>query len=383
MALIYILGLIFLLIGRAAHPRFIPSKTPEMIKGRITLLKQSWQQQELVDLLAAYSSGYRRGLDRKSRRMHNRLYIAHLFTPSGIHLSALLWGVMLLLQLTRHLFPKFDSKKRLAIVMPIMISLIPFILLGGYYSIKRICALRLLTMIKVGSVQIVTPTIAFFLVFLFDYLWGSYDLSPNSFAYSFIFLGSIVTMGRGRPKVAIPLALLGGQVVVALVTQVPLNPIAFGIGLIITAIFSAVFPLLLLIFWATPSILPSYGQWPLQLLYQIVEWGYALVVDYRGLTITAPLFLGMILWSLLPIRRWRQGLVISLLLLLIDSNPILNLPADRFYARPPNRVVVPISRQQMRESSRKSDGYHVVYRNGLSCRYRIGHGRHQRRCYRR
>ena len=168
--------------------------------------------------------------------------------------------------------------------------------------------------------------------------------------------------------------------IISLVSGFPFNPIAFAIGLGITSLFSIIFPALLLIFWLATTVTFTQFEFLMRWLNLLIEWGDGLVAEQTGFEVTIFLLLGALCWPLLPKSWLRAKVLISLLMVLIDSSSILNLPHSTFYAAPKRRIEVPISHRYIKKSSRKSDGYQVLYRKGLKCRYKIGHGRYLRRC---
>ena len=193
-------------------------------------LGKVYQNPRLAALVDGYVLGQKRGIGRKIKREHRHLNLLHLFTPSGLHFSALLLILTPLLHLFRlPLFPLY---------------LAPF-LLNEYHAIKRIAEYKLARSLLRKKGFKIDGYILFLGVFALDFLLGTYRANPLSYSFSYLFLGIIFSM-LDSPKIYWPFALLGGQILVAFCFEIPLTHLGFVFGFFLTGIFTLIFPLIVL-----------------------------------------------------------------------------------------------------------------------------------------
>ena len=123
-------------------------------------------------------TGNARPLSRERKEKLKALGLAHIYTPSGLHLSLVLNPVFLFLKS----------------------NLLRFILLGGLFAlagvflpgmlaVKRMIELKLFQ--TVGKSAGVENRYTFLAVMFFDLIFGTYLHSPLSFCFSFLFLSLI------------------------------------------------------------------------------------------------------------------------------------------------------------------------------------------------
>ena len=197
-------------------------------------------KESVADVLIAYSSGERRWLDKKIKQAHTRLHLSHLFTPSGLHFSAILLILSLPLLYLR------KKNKMITDIIEFLILVTPFIF-DGFNSIKRIALIRLFFLISKKTKIDLSPFTIFLLVFFVDFIRGSWQESPLSFIYSFLFLGSIFSSVSKGPKGVI-FSLFFGQLFMSALFQNIFYPLGFFIGVLFTWIFSVFFPYLFMLY---------------------------------------------------------------------------------------------------------------------------------------
>ncbi|MCY4643097.1 MAG: hypothetical protein OXB88_00605 [Bacteriovoracales bacterium] len=113
-----------------------------------------------------------------------KLHIHHLFTPSGLHLSSLLW------------FLGLFSLKRM-----FLFFLFPLVFfLDGFVAFKRVYFIRFIgELLKFKKIQL-DKSYIFIFVFLIEFIFWAH-LHPLSFTYSFLFLGIIYSLKKSSPLV--------------------------------------------------------------------------------------------------------------------------------------------------------------------------------------
>ena len=156
------------------------------------------------------------------------LHIYHLFTPSGLHLSSLLW------------FLSFFSLKRMA-----LFGLLPLVvLLDGFLAFKRVYFIKFIgELLQVKKVYIDSRYI-FFFVFLLEFIFRIH-LSPLSFTYSFLFLGIIYSLKNSSPMVLL-VGLWFGQSLISCFREDSIYLLSLPLNSILSFLVTVSYPLILL-----------------------------------------------------------------------------------------------------------------------------------------
>ena len=190
-------------------------------------LKVKHNHLAITSFHTAAVTGYKFKTPTRLKKVLRSLHLEHLATPSGLHLSIL----------TSWLFPFLSKPLRI-------ISLLPIFNLLNFYSLKRIAFYKLGQNIfpKMNRLHL------FSVVMFIDFFWGSGQSSPYSFLYGFLFLGSIIATIHKSPLSShyIPFSLLGAQCLVAFASGSSVYLIGFFFGLVLTSLFSLIFPVLVL-----------------------------------------------------------------------------------------------------------------------------------------
>lgn len=227
---IFTIYLIFLLafpVIRSSYNTGQKSSKPVWAQLIYYQLKDLYQHRALSTFHTAAVTGHKFKTPARLKKILRSLHIEHLLTPSGLHLSIL----------TSWLFPFLGRMKKL-------LCLFPIFFLQHFYSLKRVALLK--------TFHILAPKMnrlhLFILVTFIDFIFGSYQNSPYSFIYGFLFLGSIIATSYKNELSShlIAFSLLGAQCMVAYATDMPLYLIGFFLGLIVTSLFSLFFPILIL-----------------------------------------------------------------------------------------------------------------------------------------
>ena len=291
---IYLTGFFLILYNTPRGPyRYKPRPKPPP-PG----LSKVYKNPRLAALVEAYVLGQKRGMGRKLKRAHKNLNLLHLFTPSGLHFSALL----LVLRLFR---------------LPLLpFYLLPF-LLSEYYAIKRIAEYSLARRL-IGKTGWKPDGYGLFLgVFALDFLFGTYRASPLSYSFSYLFLGIIFSI-KDSPKTYWPWALLGGQILAAFCFDTPLTHLGFIFGFFLTGFFALIFPLI-----ALNRLLPwfNFSEMVVDLFARMVSLASDISVasGHFHPEITLVLLVFVLCWRKLP-------RTLPLLLLLFTCYPLYNAP---------------------------------------------------------
>lgn len=181
----------------------------------------------------AIQLGYKKKLPKEIKEQFKTLGLLHLFTPSGLHF----YPIFLILR-------KIFAPK---ILIFFLISLRIFLYFQtGFFALKRIIFLKTIYLItKEINIKKRNLEISFFLTFLIDFIWGSFDSSILSFTYSFLFLGLLLI----KSKNTFYLNIFYAQIIAAFSFHQSFNPIYSVLGIFISSMFSFIFPLLFINFW--------------------------------------------------------------------------------------------------------------------------------------
>lgn len=315
----------------------------KVTQGRHQSLRQRFTNPEHADFIISTTLGEKRWLNPKTRKLHRQFNLTHLFTPSGLHFSALM------------LLVRFFVRSRW---LKICLYLAP-LTLGGLHSCKRVGLLF--------GVREFFPKISLYALFLgvmaLDYAFGTYRQSPASFLYSFIFLGVFITMGAST-QLRVFLNLICANIIISYVFQTPLAPWGVFWGLLLTPLFSLFFPLLFL-----NLILPFLA--PLS-HFILTAWFYVLEkipAPEFYFTASLPLLLALFL------RRKIHPLLLALLLL-IHTEALANEKKCLFCG---SERALPLS--AVSRMTRAKSGYTVdSMKWGLRCRSVLSESEWRVRC---
>lgn len=246
--IIYLLFLAFYPVIKG-FAEYRPKRIPTWAQWTYYELRDRHDHKGLASLHTASITGHKIKFPTRIKKILKSLHLEHLITPSGLHLSFV----------TSLIFPFMNRKLR-------VLSLAPIFALSDFYSLKRMAALKILSMSKLSRWY------AFILTMILDAIFGSLIHSPFSFIYGFLFLGSIIATAHN--SIMIPFALLGAQIMLAFITGQPIFLGGYFMGLAITTLFGLIFPLLLL-----DVILLKIPAWPLwSVSHHILELWWKLVL---------------------------------------------------------------------------------------------------------
>jgi hypothetical protein len=297
------LSLIILLVGflLTFHTKQQKTFRPAKSIKKNTFVQLKGQSDLASSLALAFSTGTKDKRVKKQMKTYQKLYLAHLFTPSGLHLIPFI-------SLIRALF----VHSRWWQAGSLFASLLFILQFNSLFSIKRLLALRF------GMVlfPFFTTKFLFILVFLADYFWGSYQISPLSFSFSLLFLSCFVFSNDNEW----PVNLIWANLLLCLIYATQFNFLYFVIGLVLSWLFTFLYPFIFFSFWLPSS--QWIGFYLSSLFHKTVVFFTELdIPSFLSLEICALLFLSFFKLKFLKINK----LVICLLFLI---NP---LPINTFF----------------------------------------------------
>ncbi|WP_417335271.1 hypothetical protein [Halobacteriovorax marinus] len=316
-------SLLFILALSKERANYRPMRQSDFIRAHLVRM-HNIQERESFALSRAFILGDKRSLTKDLKQKFSTLHINHLFTPSGIHFSSFF---ILFLPLIKSLRKK--ELKKTALAIELILCLLPFGL-NQLYSLKRISTLRITNLIfRKLNFKMSIFTI-FLLSFLFDFIFGTYEQSPMSYAFSFLFLGSLLA----TPKLSsIALTFLSANLFITLFFPSTVSLIGFFLGFIFTSVFSITFPFLFLLYW-TSSLTT------LDLTYLFFKLYQFLVNSFYKFSILGPSveidLIGYALLLIFTIVRKKRFLIFAIIL---SSNRIYNIPTERVSKNNLNREV--------------------------------------------
>jgi hypothetical protein len=235
----------------------------------------------LSPFLKASIYGNKKKLDKPIKKAFKDTGTLHLLTPSGLHLSSLLF------------LPKMLFKKWIPFIFIALILLIPFYHLP-LYSLFRV---SLFALIKTFSKTLPNKSI-FLLVFLIDLIVGQFDRSPMSWLYSYSFWGLFIFKKNGKDWLIGYLTLYS---ILSITTHTPFYPMSFITNLFLTSLFTLLFPMFL-VFQYFDFIQP------------LVNFFVDTTLYTHSLLVHTPKFNGSEVLITLVVHRSKRLLVILLLL---------------------------------------------------------------------
>ena len=270
-------------------------------------IRRNFESPQMGQLLLSYTTGDRIGLSKHVKDVHNQLYIMHLFTPSGIHLSSIYLVLLPLLALIKKRNRKFYHFT-LAFT-----ALLP-LFLPGFYSMKRVAMLRTISSLAKLANFNVSLWWSFIGAFSLDLLFGALSKSPLSFIYSFLFLGAIISVSKS-PQSHFIIALIGGQFLINFINNGSVNILGVLLGIFATSIFSILFPIIFF-YYLFCRYLPVYlAEWPINLYFTLLEKLSSLCNYLPTLQSSIYILLCFVLFFAIPYKLAKYPLIAACILI--------------------------------------------------------------------
>lgn len=347
--LVYLIGFLLLFCSYRDAPRPYKGykKRSSFTTSRIQTISKEFNSRSMATLLNAFITGNKKSIYPTVKKKFDRLALSHLFTPSGIHLASLYFLLLPFLK---------RSKNKLIILIP---------LLGFSYFFTPFHSIKRILLMKVTAVWLDQRDIfkVFIISFLWDFFLGTYSISPLSYAYSFLFLGIIISF-QNRPKLYLPIALFGGQIMTQFFTDIPLTTTGFIWNFALTSLFSFLYPFFFIIF-LFPKI--PYSENLIHFFYQAVSFSSNTAVSIGSFMAT----FNLVILTLYLSIGGRKSLIIGLLLIFC-SEPLLNIKRQPRYQRSQPRIPYKII-------EKNKMGY-KTWHSDRTCQHRLGPSDYKIKC---
>ena len=329
-------------------------KEPVFLINQKEVVQKYFNNNKLVSVLFAYTIGGQKEVPRSLTTAHKNLYLIHLFTPSGLHLSSLFFFLTPLLS-----FLKFRSFNYF-FAASLLLTLPPFFL-DGFWAVKRVAFLRLLWLVFKKTPLKLSLFTVFILAFILDFFFGTFKDSPLSFTYSFLFLG-LIFAGQKWPSIWLPLFLMLGQFVVCFLQDIPFYPLNFFLGFLLTSLFSLLFPLFFLAF-CFPQI-SLIAKFFLSIFLFLVENGSTFLKNSPSFFISGDLLI--LIFLFISSLDFKKKGILLIFFALFHSVPLENFKVvanKSFYLADEKNGIEKILRTEK--------GYKIHYKEGWVCNYQI------------
>lgn len=181
-----------------------------------------------VNLYHSILSGNKKLLSKKTLNLFKRYGLLHLLTPSGLHLSGLIFCTLF-----------FTLKWRLLLITFLYLFIEP---LNTYYSIERILIFQLILLISQLLRLKLKANIVFLLCMLAAIILGNYSKSPLSYFFSFLFWGTIFCFKDNKRQLI--LFLFISLTLSNTLMQQKTSLYSLAINPILTSYFTCIFPIM-------------------------------------------------------------------------------------------------------------------------------------------
>jgi MFS family permease len=262
---------------------------------------------EHLKLWESILTGRSAPLSRLLKEKYKSLGLNHLFTPSGFHLSAVLFPFLKLIKTKYHL-------------------LVLIILGSALFFMPGLTALKRMLTIKTHQ-EVFGMHAGFCLALMADMLFGSFQNGALSFTYSFLFIGIIYS---GLQGLSLIIWFFIAQIILAYFQNADISPLILLASPILNLCFGFVMPLLFLL---------AFPLWDWQLFtgIQIIKGLQYLVTFFSNLSIRLPMIeihsVILICVGFLVFRNYRWALIAFVLLsssLNLDRESIPSMPSKEF-----------------------------------------------------
>lgn len=210
---------------RSLNPYFRSEKVLKLKNFEEAKTRIHQEDAELLKLWESILTGRAAPLSKVIKQNYQELGLNHIFTPSGFHLSAVLFPFL-------KLFPR--QKHQFFIIL----------FIGGFlFFLPGMMALKRMILIK-GHQKLLGLHSGFILALTVDILFGSFQFSPLSFTYSFLFL-SIIYSGAEGLGLAIWFYL--GQIVLSYFQNNDISPLLLIFSPLLNLGFAFIMPIMFLL----------------------------------------------------------------------------------------------------------------------------------------
>lgn len=281
---------------------------PEWIHNRHRSFKISFDRPQNANVLWAFITGQKNGISPAAKADFKVMELGYLFSPSSIHLTALLGLLFWSIKKIRHKL----TRKCLNFILLSAVYFVP------YLTIKRIVIMRLLLLLKNHFPRKIPFEYVFFATFILSYLLGHFKESPLGFAYSFLFMGTFITL-RDYSRITIILGLFSTHLLICFFNGSETSIVSLALNIPLIALFSFIMPLGYVYFLTFSWIDYNWIEAIIRSYIVLVHW---LAKISAGASLHASLPLILAIWFILLKRQQRY----VMLLMLLHTN-LANSPA--------------------------------------------------------
>ena len=304
------------------------------------------EDKELLKLWESLLTGRSGPVARWMKERYKLLGLNHIFTPSGFHLSAVLWPLK-----------QFLKTSRSQLTLYLLLGLC-FFFLPGMSALKRMLTIK-------SSQKIFGFKLGFILAICFDITMGTFQDSPLGMTYSLMFLGLIYS---GRTGLVLAFWIFLAQMMIAYFQGSFISPLLIVLNPLLSLLFGMIMPILLLLSWPLEDWQLNAGLGILQGIQFLIDHSTEVVRFFPQWEI----HFGMaLLIGSFSLKRWKELGICFLFLsgsLNLDLNKSPTLGAKEFY--PQGKFIV---------SAVSKKGLKAFYEDG-NCEAILSHGLWYERC---
>lgn len=267
----------------------------------------------------AFILGDKSGITYSQKKDLKSLGALHLLTPSGLHLSSFMGFLTLLLVLL----------KREKLKLPILIIAgIALLFLPTFYSLKRTLFFSILGLALYEKWGFTGKSkLIFIFVFMGDFLFGSFNESPLSFTFSYLFFGTFIALSRFGYKTLFT-SLFLNQILISYFLVEKFYLIGPLFGFLLTSLFSFLFPIGLILFPVDLLTNFSPSSFIFSSFLNLVHLFAQLAMEGPVVMISLCTVVCMLFGFCTKNLRW------VLPLLLLEAQPLYNIPLSAFKKSP-------------------------------------------------
>ncbi|MFP5386850.1 MAG: hypothetical protein ACLGHN_12270 [Bacteriovoracia bacterium] len=272
---------------RSLNPFFRSEKVLKLKNFEEAKKNISKEDIELLKLWESILTGRAAPLSKVMKKNYQELGLNHIFTPSGFHLSSVLFPFL-------KIFPR--QKHQLFLIL----------LIGGIlFFLPGMMALKRMILIK-GHQKLLGLHSGFIFALSIDIFFGSFQFYPLSFTYSFLFLSIIYSGANGLSLI---IWFYMGQVILAYFQNNDISPLLLFFSPLLNLGFAFIMPILFLLSFPLWSWQLNLGLVLLGCIQKLVNIFSAICLGFPSLEIHT--FILVIIF-LLILRKWKFILVSTL-----------------------------------------------------------------------
>jgi hypothetical protein len=290
----------------------IKKTIPAFVKAQQRAFKDSFTHPQNANIAWAILTGEKFGISPKTKQDFTDLELNFLFSPSGIHLAALLALLFFLIK----------KYKRNKLIKLAHWGLLLWALFLPFLAIKRIIFLRLLILSQSIFKRKFPIEILFLITFGISFMLGHFKESPLGYILSFLYMGTFISLSD-KPKIILILGLFSTHLLIAFFNGNEVSLFSIILSLPIISLFAFFLPFVFLYFFTFKLISYNWIEGAVRLFILIVHWGAKMI---HGTFMGSTLFLFLAIWIILLKKKKRY-----LVLVLILHGNVANSPAF-FYA---------------------------------------------------